>query len=1266
MATFGSPAPRRTHRHATPRQSSGTPPRQRRLVGTRVVSGATPTRSVGSGMDVDETPTPGAYPYNERAPGQRDTMFAQTEELVVRLYGALPMEVRQVLRSTDFLTESYTGGIDITSGYTLVASARTCFVWSHATIKPSSPSPTCYILPCPPPSPNHPNATFQAPHHALVPSRTRSVEPGLILVSPVGTTCFWPSISSGLSGGSTFEAVHLPLEASEDEYVSCLVRADRGRMGGGAAGAYVYLAATSTGRIFRLGITSQGGKHTLTMRLFAPPLPSSSLSLTRLLGWSAPSPAARPESGNVVALVSSGNDMYALVETRIQKWTLDSEELRGEVDIAGVVREAIGEGVGVEDMEGVDLAIESSNTLVLLVSYASAGSGEDPGAMAIDQFDFGPRRVYTILRLILHGDSWGVDGVIVVPYISNAASPPAHPQLTLLAGGAVIVVLFGEVVIFCARDTPYKDRLVLKSPTDRLLGISALPYATSLDHAGADGSMDTDGGDEAEVLMMMSGTMLRVSVVVEKLKEFQAESLPNLLKATLKQAILYSPIPANPLQFVLPPPPVLDGEALMRAAEGISAAVVASDAEIVRPNHDLTCQLTARKERLSWLIRFINDNGALGKMSQRSRQRLATDAEKLYACHQLWIGLNEHIDAGATHSLITDTIHAFTDMHPSPTSTPSSHPASPYTPEQTPTQDVVRDFFKYRVSDVGRLLVFMVDYLGRLGGTSLGGFGALKEISMAVVTTLQAAISYRAYNLGVYGIDLPMIKPWTSRPAVIDAVLKLVDAVTRVATEGAGASASSTTKEVVDMLPELATLLFACVQERLNWLGSPMAADEPGSERDKTELEDRFAQLRPEILETLRLTSHLRQAIALATTYTDFPSLASLLLRPTPYPPSSNPHASLIKDYFDRYGDAFGREAVRWCIEQGEARAVFAEEGVWGSIMDGLFGKNKKGKGREGDERVTKSEYNAIAWVNDMGRGRFGDASGRLLREAKSAGEVGVRHFSLSLGKLAHLAHLQEGGSIDEVTLDVSTIAFHDGLDFIAVQEKLLADFQSALGSIRGKQKQSLDAQVDAILRAKAKKLKESERKGLITAFKNHVRQILQGKVLVVEDAVDLLTLKDKEGSIEDYATALHLLLRAEDIPDARRLSSFRRAWCRVYNVDDWDAIRQTANVTDSQLTTRFRATALYNTLSLVLPTVFSTSPNDTLPEGFDLDPSQCLPVPLMPETSSRFPGMPVEMVGELARDFRVESSAVERMKLEDVYFRVRELVMEDLGYEVR
>jgi nuclear pore complex protein Nup133 len=206
------------------------------------------------------------------------------------------------------------------------------------------------------------------------------------------------------------------------------------------------------------------------------------------------------------------------------------------------------------------------------------------------------------------------------------------------------------------------------------------------------------------------------------------------------------------------------------------------------------------------------------------------------------------------------------------------------------------------------------------------------------------------------------------------------------------------------------------------------------------------------------------------------------------------------------------------------------------------------------------------------------------------------------------------------------------------------------------------------------------------------VRQVLQGKALSVEDAVDILTLKDDEG-VGNYATALQLLAHAEvchpfmagitrlriivhkDIPDTRRISSFRRVWCRIYNKDEyvpmftfppphsnghfsWDSIRETANITDTQLISRFRATALYTTLNIILP-----SPQLSQIPGVDLDANECLPVPLIPEIKSRFPGIQEDMVGDLARDYRAESSAVEGLRLGDVYHRVRELVMLDLGY---
>lgn len=99
MATFASPPPRRTHRYATPRPSSGTSPRPRRFVGAhRGAPAATPPRSLAeSSMEVDEAPT---YAQPDRSSGQKDTVFAKTEELTARLYGTLPVEVKQALRST--------------------------------------------------------------------------------------------------------------------------------------------------------------------------------------------------------------------------------------------------------------------------------------------------------------------------------------------------------------------------------------------------------------------------------------------------------------------------------------------------------------------------------------------------------------------------------------------------------------------------------------------------------------------------------------------------------------------------------------------------------------------------------------------------------------------------------------------------------------------------------------------------------------------------------------------------------------------------------------------------------------------------------------------------------------------------------------------------------------------------------------------------------------------------------------------------------------
>ena len=58
----------------------------------------------------------------------------------------------------------------------------------------------------------------------------------------------------------------------------------------------------------------------------------------------------------------------------------------------------------------------------------------------------------------------------------------------------------------------------------------------------------------------------------------------------------------------------------------------------------------------------------------------------------------------------------------------------------------------------------------------------------------------------------------------------------------------------------------------------------------------------------------------------------------------------------------------------------------------------------------------------------------------------------------------------------------------------------------------------------------------VLQIFKQLVRSLFQGKALSVEDIADVLSLKDNDTTIGDYATALHLLARADVSPPLNRL----------------------------------------------------------------------------------------------------------------------------------
>ncbi|CDO69523.1 hypothetical protein BN946_scf184785.g28 [Trametes cinnabarina] len=1160
MATF-SPHPRRTARYSSigmspspPRQGptrrtragGSTQPQSRFSTSARHLQPVRDDESVlsGSGMDVDDEKSE----VFERGL-KVETVFSKSKEMTVTFYAQLPVEVKQALRNADFYRDAYTGDVDTLTGFAVVASLRTCFVWQYS--QALTGTPTCYIFGCPRDLNPLPMAT---PFHALVPFGPQR-EPGLIICSNIGQIRFWDSIGMGLAGGDNFS--FSLLELGEGENVTNLIRAD----------AQTFITSTSAGRLFRLVVTSSGGKYHLSLHPFG--RPQSALSLSRLLPsfWSEGELVPQPGFVSAVAVEelargSTGRNVWAMIDLRIQQWNMSVEgweKLLWEEDVGDQTRAAVREHFphapesDVEmDLELLDLKLQSSDDMVMLVSWAGQDDEPSPGLAST------PRRVYAIVYLRHLPGAFTVTKVQAVPYQSTSSSgAPMHPRLQVVTPQKLVAIQFGDAVTICAQENEYMDRLELKSAMDRTLGVGAVP-------------------GESEFFVLTAATMMKTSIDLDEVARFHPDF-----------------------------PPEIDEEALMTGAEQLSEAILESDPEIIRAHHDLHAQMTSRKERLSFLIKFINDNSALTKMSQRSRQILASDAEKLYAAHQLWLRHNDALRAGHADEVLHGAVYRYMNE------IGEGH-----------HEDCLRAFLRLRVRDLGGLLPHVAELVRRSRSEMNDKSGqVIPQANQIVLTILQSARNYREYNLGVYGIFLPMLDPWTSQPTVIDIVSELFTVTTQIVEAPSGDSDSANSTQVPkSQLPELAACLFR-----------PVAAEQAGSERARSLLDDRFNQLRPEVLEVLRRNGFANEAFKLAEDYHDFRSLASLCHKGKVYPPEENPNAARIETYIEKFKEAFTTELYQWYIEHGELRTMFAQD--HSPFLDHFFAEHP---------------HPGISWIHDLGRGRYAQASQALLTEAEHAPELVSKHLMLSIGKLSHLAPLHEGAQeVDQSVLD----AFHDGLDFVSVHETLIDDLKTALASVRSRQ--SLEMQVETIAQKKAGNL--SNRKALQIVFKYLVRQLLQGKALSVEDMAEVLSLKDNHNRVEDYTTALHLLARAENVPSVRRLNVFRNIWRRIYIHDDWNMIRQTTGVSDAELNQRLRSTALYAALQAV-------AHKPALPEGYKLTPAQALDVPSEDEVALRWPSMSPEEVSAIVRDYQRDSRALQDLDLEGIYQSLEHLVNMDEG----
>jgi nuclear pore complex protein Nup133 len=110
-------------------------------------------------------------------------------------------------------------------------------------------------------------------------------------------------------------------------------------------------------------------------------------------------------------------------------------------------------------------------------------------------------------------------------------------------------------------------------------------------------------------------------------------------------------------------------------------------------------------------------------------------------------------------------------------------------------------------------------------------------------------------------------------------------------------------------------------------------------------------------------------------------------------------------------------------------------------------------------------------------------------------------------------------------------------------------------------------------------------------------------------------------------------------------------------NTHSWNAIRKTANVSDAELSERFKNTALYTVFSIQLPRVKD--------EEFEVQPDEALDIPTAEEIASRWPGMSPEQLNAMTDDYTHEMDTLGELELdEELFLRVKELATQDTLWE--
>ncbi|KAH9465346.1 hypothetical protein Pst134EA_013234 [Puccinia striiformis f. sp. tritici] len=1206
--------------------------------------------------------------------GSNLSVLLQDNFHAVSAYSPLPSDVITMITNVDINLDALKGHVDHVTGFACVWSRNVCYVWNFA--RRMSALPTCYSFPCPISNTSSVLVNTLAPlplaslisHSSNISTSTRH-EPGLLLVSPTGELRAWDSLSLALSGVDKFATIQIQLQ--DAELVRCLQPLIS------CPGSFIL--ATSHTRLFRISISpGMNGRPTVISSVMSRST-TWGTKLGSLIRWGQ---AYDPKAGIVALAVSpplegdnsmAGGEAWALEVTgNLQRWKLNfssgGERFVWEKEINSIVLESLGCTPDVDvltmaeriEFTLLDIKVTSTRDLAVLVSYIDSSQVEQA------QSSVQPRSYAIVILEVLSSSALPVVAHTVKARHREYPDPrpETSPYLSLPSGGPAALIVFPEriVCLSLSVDSDFEEIVSLKSQANnRIIGSGAAP----LDIRGVQDKTDKP---PALKLLTTSSGILEIELnptELEKLGtsivEEQKTRDTHRLKTQLEQGVFFGDDPANPVEFNLQAD--LKGD-LGTAADQLSKEILSSSAAHQPPIVDLRSQLSDRIGRLLQLIRFINKTGMLNKVPKPVKRRLITDLELLDATNTLWTYHNNNINVlslgGRRRStVLSEVIISYMDSL-----------------GQNPDEDIIRSFFRIHASAIVPILTNVQAKLksilskksNKLHNRSL----QLMQANEILLTVYRTAINIRQRHIKAYDLENDTsTEPWTSTLNLLDilhshyevtleilqqrarefgpamdedqarfdhddSTTLLMDDEDDDAIDGSSEKSKWLHHTLKDQLIKLVERSLDMMKERSAFVESTLGTNHP----EAKSLQERYLRLRPQLIFGLVKVKRQTRAIKLAEDQRDFRTLVELC-----HSLSSSETEQKERTYIAKYQEEFAFQLYQWYVEQGRYHELLSQDSVYAPLITSF---------------LDNMDYGKFSWIHDLAIDRFDHASLVLLKEAESEKNLDDQKIMLSLGKLCQVAQIDEAGQIDQEKILQDIEVVDDRLDILQAQLKLSDLCKSILDSQPQYSLLSLDQQIEVLRQHLAPNLVDRPAFGQL--FDRYVRQIIAGDALKIEDLIEFYGLKaNLEEQVEDFVIALDVFSRAKDIVPGRAQLALKSVWRRIYIHEDWQALKKSSNLSDEDLRTCLKSTALYHVLSS------SIDPNDSgkvdLPisspnESF-FDPT----ISLNDDLAIRFPDHSLSELEQLSKDYQSENrqlqEAIESGNVWEFYGEIVRLIRE-------